>query len=192
MGDGVERLNAIPGVAQMNTMRPDVSHLYEPPHPKLTLQGQVPLLGVGNAEVSWHFQHKKVLRGVDAGSSSAGIGGILSAGAVRGDKTGEPRQTRQPGRRKRTRGRHRVGVRRGRSGKEVGKTNAGSGAEEDDGNKRGLEAELVDGTNVFADIVDAVTPAQSRGVVTEDIPGKTDARSQAGGDAVAEGGSGGI
>ena len=107
-------------------------------------------------------------------------------------KTGQLGQARQPRRRERPCWWHRVGIRGGRSGEEVGHVETGGLTEEHNGDEWRLEAELVDGAHILTNVIDAVAAAQRGVVVPEDVPGKTDARAPARGDAVIEGGSGGI
>ncbi len=109
--------------------------------------------------------------------------------------SGEARQLRQAGqpcRRERSRRRHRIGIGRRRSGEEVRHGESRRLSEKHDRNKWRLEAELIDRAHVFANVVDAVAAAQRGGVAPEHIPGKADARSPAGRDAVLERRSGSI
>ena len=97
-----------------------------------------------------------------------------------------------PGRRNRPCRRHGVGIGGRSPSEEVGHGEARSLAEKYDRNEWRLEAELVDRTDIFTDVIDAISSAKGGVVTAENIPGKTDAWPQAGGDAVAERGSVGI
>ncbi len=55
-----------------------------------------------------------------------------------------------------------------------------------------MEAELIDSADIFTDVENSVPAAEGGVVVAEDIIGKSDARADAGGDAVVEGGTGGV
>src|ERR1700723_4208419 len=134
---GVHRLDGVASFAEMDGVRTDVSHLQHPAFAKFTLQSQVPLLSIGDYEVSRNFEDKQILRAVHSWPGAATVSGRPIG--VR--ETRQPGQAGQPRSRERPRGWYGVGIRGGGSGEEVGHVESRSLPEEDDRDKRRLEAE---------------------------------------------------
>src|SRR5438477_9079738 len=59
---GEARLNAGPGLAQMNRMSADIPEFQDPVFAERALYGQIPLLGVGHDEMPGNRQAKDELR----------------------------------------------------------------------------------------------------------------------------------
>ena len=132
-----------------------------------------------------YFQHKQVLRGVYARSTGAGV--IILVGGIGETVIDEMSQARQPGTRQLSGCRYGVGIYGRRAGKEIRHSEARRGREENNRDKRRLEAELVDRSHVFTNVEDAVPAANGRVVMSENIPRKPNARANPSGDAVLEG-----
>src|SRR5712692_10733431 len=153
-----------------------VSELENPVSTELLLQAQVPLLRVGDDKMTRHDQTKNSRRR-DAGPAAGvvrGLGSVVSREALEGCQARDEIRINHPRKRQRVR----IGVRAAgqwRRREESAQATRSTTAERDRQEWR-LEAELVHGTDVFANVVDAVAAAECGRVVTEDVPRETEAR----------------
>ena len=180
------RLQVAARLAQMNRMCAHVPHLKDPIPSELALYGEVPLLRVGRYEPAGHDQAEDV----GGGNARTTASVIPRLASVRLTQRVEGKILKccqtwnesgincaRIGQRVRVgTGATRFGCRR-----EKDRHTTGRSGKERDGQEGRLEAELVDGPDIFADIVDAIATTDGRRMMAEQVPGKADAGTPAGG-----------
>src|SRR5712692_9997641 len=169
---GKARLNTGARFPQMHSMCTHVANFQNPLFAESALDGQVPLLGVGRDEVARHGKTEEKLRWNDARATACAdvigeIGGVVVHESVESAQAG-----------------NKVGVentalRQGVGGREEEVAQAACRPTgERDGQKRGLETELVHGADVFASEVNAEASSNGGGLVSAEVVSETNARSE--------------
>src|SRR5436190_1640108 len=167
---GQARLNAGARLAKMDCVRADIAHFENPLFAERALEGEVPLLSIGNFEVARHGETENKLRGQNAGTA-AGAAIIWKLCCISARESLKNTETRNEVRVQDSGLRQRVDA-----GQKEIRQRSGIAAAESNGKIRRLETELIHGADVFADKVDAIAGAICGVVYDELFVRKVDTR----------------
>src|SRR2546425_8074613 len=172
----------------MDGMGADVTQFHHPIPAEVALQREIPLLGVRDDEMARDSQREQKMRGNDSWTTAGTtniwkLSGVTTGKTLNGAQAWQETAIQHAGLGQtigiRVRGIGTTVRRRRIDLKELSQASRRA-ATESDRQDRGLKGQLIDSSDVFAHKINAVTAADCRVVMTEDIPGKSDAWAKTG------------